>query len=154
MVGIGERSGEGACGTQPVPAAAARWNFRVERDRVAIGRFNDALERNLQDLVPMAALRALQIAFDELLTNVLMHAEQAAGPVEVAVERLAGTVEASISYLATEFDPTTWQPPQHDGHVAGARIGGQGIVLVRGLMDAFVYRYDDGYNVIRLSKRC
>jgi anti-sigma regulatory factor (Ser/Thr protein kinase) len=151
---MGERSGEGGYGTQPASAPESRWHFRVERDRAAIGRFNDALEHNLFDSVPTPALRALQIAFDELLTNVLMHAEQAAGPVEVVVARQTAAVEATVSYLASEFDPTTWQAPAHDGHLAGVRIGGQGIILVRALMDGFAYRYEDGYNVVVLSKRC
>lgn len=128
--------------------------FRVERDRAAIGRLSDSLEVELIDAVPQTALRALQVALDELLTNVIMHARQAAGPIDVAVSRGPEALDTRISYLADEFDPTGWQPVDLDAGVATARIGGRGILLVRALMDDFRYRYDDGYNVVMLSKRC
>lgn len=128
--------------------------FRVERDRAAIGRLSDSLEVELIDAVPQTALRALQVALDELLTNVIMHARQAAGPIDVAVSRGPDALDTQISYLADEFDPTGWQPVGLDAGVATARIGGRGILLVRALMDDFRYRYDDGYNVVMLSKRC
>ena len=133
--------------------AAGVLRFRVERDRTAVGRLNDSLELELGAAIPQYALRALQVALDELLTNVIMHARQAAGPIEVAVSSGSDALDTQIMYLADAFDPTTWQPAGLDAAVATARIGGRGILLVRTLMDEFHYRYDDGYNVVMLSKR-
>jgi len=114
---------------------------------------HDSLEEKLLGQVPEAALRALQVALDELLTNVIMHAEQAAGPVEVEIARAPDALDTRIRYLADEFDPTSWCPPQRGTSVATARIGGLGIELVRMLMDEFRYEYSDGCNVLMLRKR-
>jgi len=106
-MGTGERSVAEQDGQRDRAGTAIAFRFRVERDRSAIGRFNDSLERELRDAIPQIALRALQVALDELLTNVVMHARQAAGPIEVAVSRSPETLDTQISYLADGFDPTT-----------------------------------------------
>ena len=154
MAGTSERWGAWWRGSRGVEAPVAVWTFRVERQRGAVGRLHDSLEEKLLGQVPEAALRALQVALDELLTNVIMHAEQAAGPVEVEVARASGALDARVSYLADEFDPTSWRPPQRGTSVATARVGGLGIELVRLLMDEFRHEYSDGCNVLTLRKRC
>lgn len=145
---------------KPQAAAASTgvvWKLRVERDRAAIGRFNDRLEKTLLPSVPESALRAVQIAVDELLTNVLMHAHQASGTIEVQLSRSRGAIDATIGYLAEPFDPTACKPAPADPGISidTARIGGHGIPLVRSLMDEFRYEYtDDGRNVVHLRKKC
>lgn len=133
---------------------APAWRVRVERERSAIGRFNDAVERQLAGQVPAKVVHDLQVAFDELLTNVVMHAQQAAGPIEVELAHDARKVTATIRYLADEFDPTAWREESLSMTVAASRIGGLGIALVRRLTDEFGYEYVDGHNVLKLVKRC
>ena len=154
MAGTSERWGAWWRGPWRVAASVAVWNFRVERQRGAVGRLHDSLEEKLLGHVPEAALRALQVALDELLTNVIMHAEQATGPIEVEVTRASDTLDTRISYLADEFDPTAWRAPQRGTSVATTRVGGLGIELVRLLMDEFHHEYSDGCNVLMLRKRC
>lgn len=152
MTANGDRFGAGRGGTQGRSASANGWNFRVERERAAVGRLNLTLERTLGECVPESALRALQVALDELLTNVIVHAEQAAGPVEVDVALHAAFLETHIRYFAEAFDPTAWDPAPADVSLSTARIGGRGILLVRALMDEFLYQHDDGCNVVSLRK--
>jgi anti-sigma regulatory factor (Ser/Thr protein kinase) len=135
-------------------AAVALLSVRVARERAAIARFNDTVERELLSQVPPAALRALQVALDELLTNVVMHADQAAGPIEVEIARERDALSTTISYIAEAFDPTAWKSDGRQRSVASAAIGGLGIQLVRSLMDDFQYAYSDGRNVVSLRKRC
>lgn len=130
------------------------WRLRVERDRAAIGRFNERMEKTLLPSVPETALRALQVAVDELLTNVLMHAQQASGPIDLQLARSTGAVDATIAYLAEPFDPTAWQAPPDGDSIDTARIGGHGIPLVRHLMDEFRYEHVDGRNILHLRKKC
>jgi len=138
----------------PEPAhAPVVWRVRVERERSAIGGLNDRLERTLLPGVPESALRAMQVALDELLTNVVMHAQQTAGPIELELVRTVGALDATISYIAAEFDPTRTQAADVTT-VAASRIGGLGIQLVRSLMDEFRHEYVDGRNILRLTKRC
>ena len=130
------------------------WRARVERERAAIGRFNDEVQSRLDGKVPGQVVHDLLVVFDELLTNVVMHAEQAAGPIEVELNRRRNAVAAKISYLAVEFDPTTWRAAPAGMTVATSQIGGLGIQLVRRLTDEFHYAYVDGHNVVTVAKRC
>lgn len=148
MLGNGGRSTEWR--TRP-GAPAAVLHFRVERERSAIGRFNDSLASVLATM-PENPLRALQIALDELLTNVLMHAEQAADAIDVDIRCSDRDIEATLRYAAVEFDPTRWQA-EDVSTIADSRIGGRGILLVRSLMDEFRYAHADGVNVVTICKR-
>jgi anti-sigma regulatory factor (Ser/Thr protein kinase) len=130
------------------------WNLRVERARGSVGRLNDRLEQKLRPSVPDAVLRPLQIALDELLTNVIMHAQQASGPIELRLARSAGALDVTISYLADPFDPTVWESSPGGTSIEDSQIGGLGIPLVRALMDDFRHEYVDGHNILHLRKRC
>ena len=153
MTGTDDRWGAGPYETLPA-AALAVWQFRVERERAAVGQLNDTLEKTLQAQIPESALRALQVALDELLTNVIMHASHASGAIDVQVARGPDTLEVSISYTADRFDPTTRRALAPITSVSNARIGGLGIELVRLLMDDFRHDYADGRNVLSLRKKC
>ena len=152
MAGNGERWRAWIRGGRKPPATV--WNFRVERQRDAVGRLNDALERELPPAVPETVLRALQVALDEILTNVIMHAEQAAGPIEIEISRTARHLEIKIGYIADAFDPTSWQVGSSGETIAKAQVGGLGLQLVRSLMDEFRHDYADGRNVVSLRKKC
>lgn len=130
------------------------WHLRVERERGSVGRLNDRLELKLGPSVPDVVLRPLQVALDELLTNVIMHAQQASGPIELQLARSAGALDVTISYLADPFDPTVWQSEPGASSIETSQIGGLGIPLVRALMDDFRHEYVDGRNVVHLRKRC
>lgn len=130
------------------------WNLRVERERGAVGRLNDRLEQKLRPSVPDVVLRPLQVALDELLTNVIMHAQQTSGPIELRLARSAGALDVTISYLADEFDPTIWQSMPGGDSIETSQIGGLGIPLVHALMDEFRHEYVDGRNILHLRKRC
>ena len=99
-------------------------------------------------------MRPLQIALDELLTNVIMHAPQASGPIELRLARSAGALDVTISYLADPFDPTVWESSPGGTSIEDSQIGGLGIPLVRALMDDFRHEYVDGRNILHLRKRC
>ena len=152
MTGTDDRWGAGPYETLRA-AALAVWQFRVERERAAVGQLNDKLETTLQAQIPESALRALQVALDELLTNVIMHAGGASGVIDVQVARAPDTLDVTISYTAERFDPTTRRALAPITSVSGARIGGLGIELVRLLMDDFRHDYADGRNVLSLSKK-
>jgi anti-sigma regulatory factor (Ser/Thr protein kinase) len=146
-------------GERRKPQAAAGptgvvWNLRLERDRSAIGRLNDRIEQNLLPSVPDTVVRSLQVALDELLTNVIMHAAQASGPIELQLARSAGTLDVTIRYVADPFDPTVGKAKAAATSIADSQLGGLGIPLVRALMDEFRHEYVDGRNIVHLRKKC
>jgi anti-sigma regulatory factor (Ser/Thr protein kinase) len=130
------------------------WNLRLERDRSAIGKLNDRIEQNLLPSVPDTVVRSLQVALDELLTNVIMHAGPAAGPIELQLARSAGVLDVTIRYAADRFDPTAARDVPAATSIADSQPGGLGIPLVRALMDEFRHEYVDGRNVVHLRKKC
>ncbi len=154
MTGWGERLRKWFRGTSAVVPTGVVWHLRIERDRSAIGRLNDRLERQLSPSVPQAALRAVQVSLDELLTNVLMHAQNASGPIDFKLSRTTGALDVTMSYFADPFDPTAWKGEVKARTIEAAKIGGHGIPLVRKLMDEFRYEYVDGANVVHLRKNC
>jgi anti-sigma regulatory factor (Ser/Thr protein kinase) len=154
MAGWGQRWRRWFGKTSPTVSTGVVWHLRIERDRSAIGRLNDRLEQQLSPSVPQAALRAVQVSLDELLTNVLMHAQNASGPVDFKLSRSPGALDVTMSYLANRFDPTAWKGEVKAKTIQAAEIGGHGIPLVRTLMDEFRYEYQDGANVVHLRKKC
>jgi anti-sigma regulatory factor (Ser/Thr protein kinase) len=154
MAGWAERLRKWFRSTPSAVPTGVVWHLRVERDRSAIGRLNDRLEQQLSPSVPEAALRAVQVSLDELLTNVLMHAQNASGPIDFKLSRSTGALDVTMSYLADRFDPTAWKGEVKAKTIQAAEIGGHGIPLVRTLMDEFRYEYRDGANVVHLRKKC
>jgi anti-sigma regulatory factor (Ser/Thr protein kinase) len=154
MAGWAERLRKWLRGTSSVVPTGVVWHLRIDRDRSAIGRLNDRLEQQLSPSVPQAALRAVQVSLDELLTNVLMHAQNGSGPVDFKLSRAPGALDVTMSYFADRFDPTAWKGQVKARTVESAHIGGHGIPLVRKLMDEFRYEYVDGANVVHLRKNC
>ncbi|HET8941208.1 MAG TPA: ATP-binding protein [Rudaea sp.] len=135
-------------------STAVVWHLQVQRERGAVGRLNDRLELNLRPSVPDSALRAVQVALDELLTNAIMHAEQASGAIDMKLARSPGALDVTVSYVAAPFDPTAFTSAATSKSIEDSAIGGHGIRLVRELMDQFRYEYVDGRNILHLRKRC
>jgi len=154
MAGWAERIARWWRGPQKAAPTGVVWHLRIERDRAAIGKLNDRLEQQLGPSVPEPALRAVQVTLDELLSNVVMHADGASGPIDLKLARTVGSIDATVSYFAEPFDPTTWKSDSTPRTIENARIGGLGLPLVRALMDEFTHEYVDGRNVLHLKKRC
>lgn len=135
-------------------STAHTWLFRIARERGAISEFCAALERRLpSDYASADALRAFQVAFDELLTNVVMHADGPQdAPIEVLLKRDPVEVTALLRYRASAYDPTTRPAPDVEASIAERDIGGLGVHLVRELMTRFEHRYVDGWNELTLAR--
>jgi anti-sigma regulatory factor (Ser/Thr protein kinase) len=130
------------------------WNFRIKGGRAEIGAVNDALERAaMAGDVPEPAMRAMQVALDELLTNAIMHGKVSLNdPMQVDLIVAKTALRAVISHAGPEFDPTDVAAPDLEGDLQDREIGGLGIHLVRSMMDEFAYEHIDGRNIIKLGK--
>lgn len=135
----------------PRTAAASRWRYRVGRERGAIGRFADALEHDLVAAgVAESVRQTLATVLDELLANVLMHAQSARGPVHVHLRRRKDDLIVRLRYCATAFDPTAIAAAQMPASLAAATPGGVGIAMVRAMTREFVYAFRRGENHLRV----
>ena len=130
------------------------WNFRIKGGRAEIGAVNDALERAaMAGEVPEMAMRAMQVALDELLTNAIMHGKVTLNdPMQVDLIVAKSALRAVISHAGPAFDPTEVAAPDLEGSLPDREIGGLGIHLVRSMMDEFSYEHVDGRNILKLGK--
>ncbi|MEZ5461462.1 ATP-binding protein [Dokdonella sp.] len=132
-------------------AAATRWRYRVARERAAIGQFADALEVDLAAAdIAESVRQSLATVLDELLANVVMHAQAARGPVHVHVRRRNDELIVRLRYCASAFDPTAIAAAQLPASIAAATPGGVGIAMVRAMTREFAYRYRRGENHLRV----
>ena len=149
-----------AAGTRPplmvaLDSAAHTWLFRVPRSRVAITDFCAMIEKRLPPgYASLDALRAFQVSFDELLTNVVAHTTEFPDePIEVLLKRDPEKVLAVIRYRGVPFDPTQHPVPDTAAPIGHRPVGGLGVHLVRTLMDEFRHAYIAGFNELTLLKK-
>ena len=132
-------------------AAATRWRYRVAGERPAIGIFADAMESDLAAAgIAESVRQSLATVLDELLANVVMHAQAARGPVHLHIRRREDELIVRMRYCASAFDPTAIAVAQLPSSIAAATPGGVGIAMVRAMTREFSYRYRRGENHLRV----
>ena len=130
--------------------------IRLPVDLKEIERLN-RIVRQFGDLheVPSRALYAVNLALDEIVTNIVLHGfKDGSGEefeVRLAVEagRFAGEVEDG----GQAFNPLDAPTPDLTAPLEERALGGLGIHLVRNLMDKVDYRRDGAKNVLTILKR-
>lgn len=120
----------------------------IERLSLIIDEF---VERN--GLSPKVAFE-LNVALDEILTNVITHGYDDSGPYPIQVRgRLEdGFMTIEVEDGGREFDPLKASEPDLDSGVEERPIGGLGIHLVRQLTDRLEYRRLEGRNLLTMWK--
>ena len=132
-------------------ATTQRWRYRVATERAAIGRFADHMEQDLRAAgIAESVRQSLATVLDELLANVVMHAQAARGPVHVRLHCSDSEVIARLRYCAAAFDPTAIAVAHLPSTIASANIGGVGIAMVRAMTREFVHQYRRGENHLRV----
>ncbi|MCL4294872.1 MAG: ATP-binding protein [Anaerolineae bacterium] len=104
----------------------------------------------IRDFVEMAAktlgfepdlIPNVQLAVDEVATNVMLHGYQSrGGSLEVELERAGADLVVRLRDEAPPFDPTTVPAPDLTLPLAKRPVGGLGIYLVRRAMDEVIHR--------------
>ena len=87
------------------------------------------------------ALHRVEIAFDELVTNIIRHgyADQLAHRISVDVRVADNHVALIFDDDGCEFDPTTAALPALPGSIEQARPGGLGLLLLRKMSSEIRY---------------
>jgi len=130
--------------------------IRIAADVKEIERLN-RLVRQFGELhdVPSRTLYAVNLALDELVTNVVLYGfEDPAGrEVLINIATAGSELTASVADDGKEFNPLTVKTPDLNAGLAERDIGGLGIHLVRSLMDHVNYQREDAKNVLTVRKR-
>lgn len=131
--------------------------FNIQASRAGVAAFADQFEAHCEPAgVPMAVVRAFQVAFDEVLTNVVDYGLKGdpGGRIYVHLQIDDDAVHADVVDNGPAFDPLSDSAlPDLDLEIDDRPIGGLGVHLVRTLMDEVGYHYADGQNHLSLLKR-
>jgi serine/threonine-protein kinase RsbW len=88
----------------------------------------------------------VQLALDEILSNVVRHGAPAALAIEMTFSLEAGRVSVEIVDATAAFNPLLAPPPDTVSPLESREPGGLGITLVRRLMDETLYERRNGRN--------
>ena len=127
----------------------------IRNDLMELASLRDGLEQIGAELgIPGKPLMQLQVALDEIASNVINYGWPDGGHHELRV-RITGQqdrIEVEIVDDGREFDPR--QAPAPEPQPAGRRQpGGLGIHLVKQLVDRLDYERVDGRNRTVMTKR-
>jgi anti-sigma regulatory factor (Ser/Thr protein kinase) len=101
------------------------------------------------------AVFSMNLALDEVVTNVIRYAHDDDGRQHPIVVRLAleqGVLTAQVEDDGRAFNPLEAPAPDTGASIDERPIGGLGIHLVRSVMNSVEYRREDGRNVLTMKK--
>ncbi|MDR2612878.1 MAG: ATP-binding protein [Deltaproteobacteria bacterium] len=124
----------------------------VDADRARLGEVTSFAVGDLYSAYCGSAYR-VELAVEELFVNVCRHAYGGGkGPVEITRELAPDgeggeMLEITVADRGRPFNPFTEAPvPELEGELAGRRVGGLGVHLVKTMTDGFAYSGADGRN--------
>jgi serine/threonine-protein kinase RsbW len=130
--------------------------IRLPVDLKEIERLN-RIVRLFGDLheVPGRTLYAVNLALDEVVTNIVLHGfdDPANQDVEARLVVKDGVITAEIEDGGRVFNPLEVPPPDLTADLDKRTLGGLGIHLVKSLMDKVEYRREGSKNVLTIRKR-
>jgi len=105
-------------------------------------------------LVPDDARRTFNIAFDDLLNNIVAYAYNGSPDliIDVRIEVGPEFLEAALYDDGPLFDPFSMDVPDTAADLEDRDVGGLGVHLVRSMMDEVGYRREHERNVVTIKK--
>jgi anti-sigma regulatory factor (Ser/Thr protein kinase) len=131
-------------------------NLAIRNDVADLVAVTNALDRLGEQVgFPPKALMQLQVALDEVISNVIKYAWPEGGlhELHLCLQANAIGIEAVVIDDGQPFDPRSRPKPQSSPIGHRPRPGGVGIHMVNQLVDEFEYRRVDELNCVTLTKR-
>ncbi len=113
---------------------------------------NERLERHG---CPLKICTQIDIAIDELFSNIARYAyDPDIGSATVRVELREQPLSVVITFIdnGVPYDPLKNEDPDTTLSAEERSIGGLGIYMVRKTMDGIKYKYEDGQNILMITK--
>lgn len=98
----------------------------------------------------------IDVAVDELFSNIAYYAyPQRTGEVTLRLEATEEPPCAILTFIdsGVPYDPLSRADPDTTLSAEERQIGGLGIYMVKKSMDAVSYAYEDGKNILKITKR-
>ena len=108
----------------------------------------------MENKMPFAIIQKINIAFDELLNNIISYGyrDKEIHEIDIEIELRGERLIIIISDDGIPFNPFKKDPPDTMLTVEERMIGGLGIHLVKKLMDEYEYKRQTNKNIITLIK--
>ena len=106
---------------------------------------------------PMKAMMQINIAIDELFSNIAYYAynpEIGEATVQVEVKDNPMSVELTFIDSGKQYNPLSKDDPDITLSAEERDIGGLGIFMVKKSMDEIKYEYKNGKNILTIIKDC
>jgi serine/threonine-protein kinase RsbW len=96
----------------------------------------------------------MQLAIEEAVTNSIRHGYRGSpGLITIHTEDGPDALNVEITDHAPPFDPLAMPDPDITSSLEERRVGGLGIHLIRQVTDTVTYRYEQGKNILTLTKK-
>lgn len=132
-----------------------RLELALVNDVDEIPRMAAAIERFGNDCgVPLEVVDGVNIALDELFTNVVRYGYPDGGShhIDIRLSLSGQRLTIEIADDGRPFNPLDRPPPDLESPLEERAVGGLGIHFVRSLMDEVEYRRDGNRNTLRMVK--
>ncbi len=128
----------------------------VEATLESISVITDFVDELLEQYhCPMKAQAQIDIAIDELFSNIVHYAyHPGTGPATVRVEVVEEPLSVVITFIdqGVPYDPLAKADPDVTLSAEEREIGGLGIYIVKKNMNEITYEYVDGRNILKIRK--
>ena len=138
------------------PFSAQTIDIAIRNDVAELGSLRDRLERLGRELgIPSKPLMQMQVALDEIVSNVIKYGWPEGGNHRLLVRITArdDRIEVEIVDDGRAFDPRQAPPPERLPAGRRPRPGGVGIHMVKQLVDKVEYERIGGRNRTVMTKR-
>lgn len=128
----------------------------LANDLAEIPRLAEAVESFCEPFEPsMKDILSIQLALEELVTNVINHGYADGHPHDftVTLSGEPGCIRAVITDDAPAYDPLARPEVDTSLPLEERAIGGLGVHLVKKLMDVSHYERRDGKNILTIERR-
>ncbi len=124
-------------------------HLTISNDHAYLAQVRDLVSRGVSaGDFPGQYLNRLQIAVDEVVTNIIEHGyaglPRGSATIEIHVDVDSDRFCIQISDNGLSFDPNQMTDIDIQTHVAAGRAGGLGVFLMRKIMDQVEYQFQNG----------
>ncbi len=133
-----------------------RLSFALKNQLPEIHRVSEILDQfGKRNGVSPEALFHIQLALDEILTNVISYGyrDNREHEILIRISLHQGELTAEVEDDGQPFNPLLRPDPDISRPLEDKPIGGLGIYLIRNLLDGMEYRSENGKNFLVMKKR-